>query len=134
MGNPANVPQQSSSRKCVICPKWTSHGQTKHNAVELSDSKPNSKVLNDDGLHHRFLESMVSVGCYWIYPFAAGSQWREAQVGIPKDLGGGKFNGIYGVWMGMVISQYFTWDSIIKGAVPSPENRNSTLTVAHRAY
>jgi len=98
MGNPANVPQQSSSKKCVICPKWTSHGQTKHNAVELSDSKPNSKVLNEDGLHHRFLESMVSVGCYWIYPFAAGSQWREAQVGIPKDLGGGKFNGIYGVW------------------------------------
>lgn len=116
MGNPANVPQQSSSKKCVICPKRTSHGQTKHNAVELSDSrysKPNSTVLNEDGLHHRFLERMVSVGCYWIYPVAnANGSWREAQVGIPKDLGGGNFNGIYGVWMGMVISQNFTWDSM----------------------
>ena len=113
--------QQSSSKKCVICPKWTSHGQTKHNAVELSDSrysKPNSTVLNEDGLHHRFLERMASVGCSWIYPVRerqwvlewvpVGPSGAKPKLASPKTSAAPDLNLIYGVWMGMGISHHFT--------------------------
>ena len=81
----------------------------------LNDSKPNSKVLNDDGLHHRFLESMVSVGCYWMKTrsLPMGLSGAKPKLASPKTWAAyNKLNGIYGVWMGMVISQYFTWDSM----------------------
>lgn len=41
------------------------------------------------------------------------------------------FMGYGWVWSFHKISHGIPW---IKGAVPSPENRNSTLTVAHGAY